>query len=531
MPSEHASKSPAVPSTGPVFSKQSILQASVMLTLAVFISRAIGFCREIVIARSYGISEAYDIYLVAITFPIVVFSLLHYSIPSVFIPIFARQRALSGDSAAREFFENFIGLLGIIFFLLAVLFFLGAPYIIRGYAPSLADGQFAEAVRILRLVSIIVFFGGIFTVLKSVLNAYQHFLLPAVTPLFLNIAIILSVLFLSGRFAIGALAVGLVVGHFAQVAVLAGFFLRRWGVCRIRFHFRDILIKSAFAILPIILVIETIGQLNVVIDRFFLSVLPSGGISALNYANTLYQIAISAFGVTLATATFPAASEYAVSKDYDRLIELFSKAIRSIIVVTIPIAILSLFFSEEIVTAVFQRGAFQQQASLMTAEALRCYSIGLVAFVSYVVLGRIYYALRKEFLLLAVTGSAFLIKIALSFWLVHPYAHQGLALATSFAGILNVFALVVLLRRNIGDIDGRRIITTLMKIVLSSALGIGVARWLADLMGQTGLIIRLSVSFALAGMIFMGFCYLLRVDEVRGVFRAQVWKRLFHRTE
>jgi putative peptidoglycan lipid II flippase len=513
-----------------MFSRQSLFQASLILTLAILASRVMGFFREVVIANSYGASGAYDVYLVAITFPVAIFSLLMYSIPSVFIPIYSRERTTAGEQTAWAFFGNFINVFAIIFLLIsALLFFLAAP-IMKIYASSLDVRQIGEAIFILRFVCIIVLLGGIYTVLKSVLNANKHFLLPAITPFFLNISIILSVLLLSRHMGTLALAIGLVGGHCIQTAVLTWFFGKARGVHRFTVNLGDKLLRCAFAVFPIILAIETIGQLNVIVDRFFLAILPIGGLSALNYANTVYQIAIGAFGVTVGTVIFPTVSEYAVSDDRDKLIQLFSKAIRWVLVATIPVVFASLVFSHEIVTVMFQRGAFDERASLMTANALQFFSIGLVAFVSYSILAKIYYALHKELMLLAVTGTALVLKIILSRWLVHRYFQQGLALATSCAGIFSAILLTIWLRRSMTRLDGRRIATTLLKITLSAALSVGAARALMDLMGRMGLVYRLGIAFVVGGIVYMVLGYLLRIDEVSGFLRRIRRQILFRRS-
>jgi len=327
-----------------------------------------------------------------------------------------------------------------------------------------------------------------------------------------------------------ALAIGLVGGHFIQTAVLTWFFIKGRGIQRFSIDLGDKLLRCAFAVLPIILAIETIGQLNVVVDRFFISALPTGGLSALNYANTVYQIAIGAFGVTVGTVIFPTVSEYAVSENREKLIQLFSKAIRWVLVATIPVVFASLVFSREIVTVVFQRGAFDGQASLMTAQALQFFSIGLAAFVSYSILAKIYYALHKELVLLAATGTALMLKIILSWWLVQHYFHRGLALATSCTGIFSAMILALWLRRSMGRLDGRRILTTLLKISLSSILSIGASRALMDLMNRIGLVYRLAIAFVFGSIVFIGLGYLFRIEEVKDLLRRTLGQVSFRRS-
>jgi putative peptidoglycan lipid II flippase len=502
-----------------MFRKQTVFQASVILILATLVSRGMGFVREIVIAHSFGASSNYDVYLVAITFPVVICSLLVYAIPHVFIPIYLREKVTAGDESAWSFAWNFLNIFGVLFFFISLFLFILAPFIVKYYAPSFGTEQVAEAIALLRIACIIVFFGGIFVVLKSILNANKHFLLPAIAPLFLNVFVIASVLFLSSSLATRALAIGLLTGYFIQFLILLLVFFKNKGVPKLHFDFRDRLLKNVFGVLFLVIIIETIGQLNVVVDRSFASILPQGGISALNYAGTLYQIAIGAFGITVGTAIFPSMSEYVSSKDWESLIQLYSKGIRAVLVITIPIVCVCIVFSREIVALVYQRGAFDTQATLLTAGALKYLSIGLVAFVGYAILVKMYYAMHHELTLLISTASAFVLKILLSLLLVRRHFHQGLAVATSCAGIFNITILSICLRRNIGRIDGRRIATTFLKTSLISVLSVGICRWMMSVLGETALIFRLAILFMLGSGIFLGLAYLFRVEEVIRVFQ------------
>ena len=212
-------------------------------------------------------------------------------------------------------------------------------------------------------------------------------------------------------------------------------------------------------------------------------------------------------------------SEYAANKDWESLIQLYSKGIRAVLVITIPIVCVCIVFSREIVTLVYQRGAFDTQATLFTAGALKYFSIGLVAFTGYVILINMYYAMHHELTLLISMAFAFALKILLSLLLVQRHFHQGLALATSCAGIFNITFLSICLRRSIGRIDGRRIATTFFKTSLISVLSIGICWWMMNLLGETALVFRLAVLFILGSGIFLGLAYLFRVEEVIGVFQ------------
>jgi len=343
-----------------MFSRQSVFQASTILIIAALVSRTLGFVREMVIAHFLGASLAYDVFLVSLTFPSMLASIFLYTLPSVFIPVYMKEKISQGDDSAWSYFLNFLNIFASISLLVSMFLFFFAPVIIRYYAPSFNSIQFAQAIRLLRVLSAIVFFAGLYTILKSVLNANKHFLLPAIAPLFLNVTTIISVIFLTSTMAALALALGWLIGYFLQLLTVSWIFAKSRSLYKLSFDIHDRLLKSTFSALLLIAIVETIGQLNVVIDRSFIASLPKGGISALSFATTLNHLPIGVLGITMATSLFPSLAEYSANKDNKKLIQLYSKGVRFVLAITIPIAVILFLFANGIIALLCQRGAFNQ---------------------------------------------------------------------------------------------------------------------------------------------------------------------------
>ena len=502
-----------------MISKQTIFQASTIIVLATLVGRGLGFVREMVIAYSFGVQFSYDIYLVAITFPAIINTIMMFSIPGAFIPLYLKTK-LSGSKLKTDTFTwNILTTHGIIFILIAVLLIVFAPIIVSFYSPSLSQSQLDEAKSVFRFVSIIVVFGGIFAILKSVLNANKHFLYPALSPLLLNVMIIICVFSLSDFIATKALAIGLVAGYFIQFLFLIWVYFRNYYFGKPLINLSDTLLKKMFSVLGIIIAIETIGHLSLVIDRSFISFLPEGSISALNYATNLYQIPISVFGVALGTAIFPSISEFIIAKKWNDLTNLFSKSVCHVIVVTVPIVFSIMLFADELVTLIFQRGAFDRYATDLTAQALQYLSIGLIAFVCHAVIVKIFYALHYSRILLLSILIAFIIKITLSIWLVQFLFHRGLALATAVSGIFNFIFLIFFLRKKMKRIHGKKIVVTFLKVSVISIVSVVFAKLIMNILSEISLIYRMLISLFCGIIIYLGLAYFIKLEEVKYFFK------------
>jgi len=171
------------------------------------------------------------------------------------------------------------------------------------------------------------------------------------------------------------------------------------------------------------------------------------------------------------------------------------------------------FFAGEIVTLLFQRGAFNQHATTLTSDALKMLTIGLAAFVVHAILIKIFYAMNNNVTLLISTCLALVLKIVLSIWLVKIFMLKGLALSTSLAGIFNVTLLSFLLRKKIGSIDGKRIGVTFIKVFVISIVSFGLGRLTINYMGDLLLIFRIGLAIGLGSIIFVSLVFIFKVEE------------------
>jgi len=252
------------------------------------------------------------------------------------------------------------------------------------------------------------------------------------------------------------------------------------------------------------------------------------------------QLPIGIFGVAIGTATLPAISRFAARNDIPSFRSTLSSSLGLVFLLTIPSACGLVALGRPIIALIYQRGSFSALTTDMVALALACYAVGLAGYAAIKVLSPAFYALddaRTPMLISLLSigvnavGSYFLRSWFGTFGVTPEtpsgYAHAGLALSTSVIALCNFFALVFFMRRRIRRLEGRRIVSSFVRIALASAALSTVSyltyRWLHAQLGGGSLPARLAETFvpiAAGGVVFLLAAKLLRVQELEQAVRA-----------
>jgi len=375
---------------------QTIKRATIGIALLVLLSKGVGFLREVIIAYRFGTGIDYDVYLIAISVPIALYSLFGYAFTNLFIPNYGY--AVSGTdkkSALRALWSDFnLSLIAAAAMTIGII--LMAPAIIRMIAPGLSEQHIPEAVMIIRVSSSVVILAVIEAFFRSVLNAEKQFLIPAAGPLLANAVLIGFIVSLSGSISTRAILYGLVLGYLAQVILVSIPFLRMKIVGF--FHARFIQKHSGrfISLAVIILIIEGASQVYSITDRYFASSMDPGIISALGYANLLMMLPVAIFAYALSTAIFPYFSDAFAKGDKQRCSYLLTRGITVSLLLALPSTIIIWVFSKEIVLLLFHRGAFDLQSVAYTSDLLRYLAISLAGQFILWVISRAYYAATQS---------------------------------------------------------------------------------------------------------------------------------------
>lgn len=518
--------------------KQKIAQAASIVGGATLLSRIFGFFRDMIVAQLFGAGLATDAFFVAFRIPNLLRRLVgEGSLTVSFIPVYSEYLGQKSRRESDELVHASFSLLTIFLLLLTGAGILFSPWIVKAlaYGFSQEPKKFALTVFLNRLMFPYIFFIGLVAWAMGVLNSLKHFAAPAFAPVLLNICMIACALLFSGWFAdpVTSLALGVLLGGATQFLFQIPFMRRRGITFRFLFNLSHPGIRRVGALMAPSILGLAVTQLNVIVNTFLASYLPEGSVSYLYYADRLLEFPMGVFAISIATAVLPALSEETARGDLKAVKETLSFALRLTFLVILPATVGLIVLRQPILNLLFQRGAFTELSTEMTAQALLYYAVGLAGFAGVRIIVPVFYALQDTRTPVKVAFLSLLANAGLGVVLMGPLRHGGLALATSLSAGLNFGVLVILLRKKIGPIGATRMIQSFTKN-LSASILMGLIAYAIcfqggwDRSGITGEKIGLLSGAIGAGMIVYGAtCYLLGSEEIHAA--VELVKKRFRR--
>ena len=428
-----------------------IAGASIIITLSTLASKGLGFFREILFANYFGLGNEFDIYLVGAALPITINTIVFFIAQNYLIPIYHKKKSAQSVEAA----DDFIKLNIIIFFVFSLLFSLilyaFSNYIIKGYLGEVTPGVFSTARNVLLLFLITIPLQTTFAVFANYLIAKFEYKHPALSNIIVNLFVIIIIILTHKNLGIYSIAVGFIGGFILQLIYIVAF-------SKIQLRFKNISIynlsyKNIDSTFYLIIIIEAITQLFILIDRYFYTQVEPGGISAINYATTLYLLPISILAAGLSTALFPKFASAFSARNHTLLASYFKDGLANNLFLFIPVAVFLFFNSDLIVSVVYQRGQFTQANTTVTGDLLKIFAVSLVFYSTYAIINKFLYATDLLNKLVYISIAALVIKIFLNFILVGSYMQNGLAWASTISyssmGILGIIFSVKIVRQKI----------------------------------------------------------------------------------
>ncbi len=504
---------------------EKVARAAGIVGLATMLSRIFGFIRDMVVAAFFGAGIATDAFFVAFRIPNLLRRLLgEGSLTVAFIPVFTEYLKNKSRESALELASIALTLLSILLVVVSLAGVLFSPLIVSVMAPGFIKNpaQFDLAVFLTRVMFPYIFFISLVALCMGILNSLRHFAAPALAPVVLNIAMILSVLVLHKYFEepITSLAIGVVFGGILQLALQWPFLIKMGARLKPNFNFHHPGIKKIGLLLLPTLVGSGIYQINIFIGTILASVLPKGSVSFLYYADRVVELPLGVFAIAVGTASLPSFSAQVARGLFDEFKRTISFSLRLILYITVPATVALIALREPIVSVLFQRGAFDSHSTLMTAQALLYYTLGLWAFSVIRVIDSAFFSLQDRKSPLKAAFVSLLVNVGLSILLMFPLKHGGLALATSAASAVNVLMLSFILRKKIGVFLDQKFYSSLGKTFFASAL-MGISFYLVDFMYPWNIqaafetrALFLTICIATGILVFFGTSFLLKSDEI-----------------
>jgi len=499
--------------------RQQIVKATMIVVLAVVTNKVLVFVLEILLAAWFGTTFVKDAYLVALVIPNLIFMVGIEAITVTFVPLFMGLISKEKDREVQSVVSSIVNVVVVSLSLLCGLHIVLAPRIIPLIAPGFTTENLALAVKLTRILSPIIVWGGLIGLLVGILHSYKRFALAALRLALYNLVVIGFVYFFRSGWGIFSLALAVGGASLLQIVPLSLGLWEKKGSYRLVMRIRHPqVVGMGLAMIPVVLG-ATITQLNFLIERTMASGLAEGSISSLDFAYKLMRLPFEVFAVAIATVVFPSIAGLVITQEGSRLRDLFTSALRMTVFITVPAAALLITLKVPLIRVLFERGEFDATSTGMTATALFYYSWGLVFHgVNYIAI-RTYYAFKDYKTPLKMGLITIGVYILLNAILVRYLAHGGLALGCSLAAMCYTALLLRNLKAKIVDLQVHSLLRPLAKIMAASSL-MAVAIIAMGRLPIYSPILRPTLTLGIGVFVFGLACFLLRITEAAEVLKV-----------
>lgn len=518
--------------------QEKLVKSAGGIGLATLASRILGYVRDMLIASHFGTGIYAAAFFAAFRIP----NLFRYllgegALSASFIPVFTDCLHKSSREEAWQLAMAIFNLLFLVLTGITLLGTLGAPLIARVIVPGFAPDQVELTANLLRILFPFLLFIGLAALAMSILNSFKHFAFPAMAPMVLNLAMIISLIFFvksQSPEGIRVLSLSVLLGGWGQLLIQVPILRKKGMPARLMTVFRHPEVKKVVLLMGPAALGLAVYQINIVVDTIFgsyESIVGEGAIAALYYGNRLMQLPLAIFGIAIATAIFPTMAGQVSRAKIDKLKETLLLALKMAFFLIIPSSVGLIVLGRPLVSLLFERNAFDVGSVQDTVTALSYYSLGLFAYAGVHITGRAFYSLQDTKTPVKVACLTLLINIVLNLIFMQPLRLGGLALATSLSALVNLGLLLYLLNKKIGGINGKAILSSLGRMIITS-LFIGLVCYLV-----AGALIREVETVSLAAKFLQVFIpilagiatliivsFLFKFEEVK-LFRRIVQER------
>ena len=407
---------------------------------------------------------------------------------------------------------------------LSALFILLAPWVM----PPLYPHYHSLLIGLSQLLFPIVALLGVSGVIIGILNSYDEFSIPALTPVAWNLVIIAGLVFGVPRadgtdHKLYVYAGSILIGTIVQVLLPLPWLRGRDGHLQMVIDWRDPAVKQVFKMmLPVTLGLGLIN-INALVDGIIGGWLISGNVPTTIYAAfRIYMLPQGIFSVAVATVLFPTLARLAARRDMDGIRRTSSLGLRQISFLLVPASIVMAVLAEPITRLLYQRGQFTADQTPTVAACLAALCLGLTFNGTMLMLNRTFFSLQDNWVPTAIAlGNLFLnavLDVAFS-----PLGIWGITLATSVVNIAGTAALLIVLRRKLGRIDFGEIAASFVRVAVAGAIAGAVAfvvwKLLDSQFGRSlgGQLIALMPAFFAAGAAYLAAARALKVRELQAL--------------
>lgn len=406
----------------------------------ILISKLMGLARDVLTARAYGTTELAIAYETASKLPLTIFDFVLGSVvTSAFIPIYNSLSVKRGRDEALRFLSSYMNLILILTSVITLFGEIAAPWLVRFIAPELAEATSALAVSLTRIMFPMVIFVGIAFTFVGFLQSEGEYNLPAVISLVSNVIMCTYLLTMSDKFGVYGLAVAMLIGWSAQAAVQLPTALKKG----LRYSPTSPIntpeiARAAKNTVPILLSTWTTPLCSLINTRIASGIEGGRAITALGYANKLYIIIVGLFSFVATNLLFPYFSKSAAEGNRAEADRLTRVSVRTLSFIIAPISVGVAVLAVPFITLIYENGSFTHSDTVLTAQALSCYAVGMIFSAVNEVLTKAFFAAEENKIPMYASVAAMAVNIAAVALFGSHLDTGGVALITSAVSAVNM---------------------------------------------------------------------------------------------
>jgi len=506
---------------------KTIARGALTVMSAFIISNLVGLLAKTLTARYFGTGIESNAFFAANRFSEILFNLVAGgALGSAFIPVFTGLLAKNENQKAWRLASAVLNLVTIVLIILSLLTVIFSKHVVRYIlAPGFAENEMLLTAQLLRIqvLSSVIF--GLSGLVMGALNAHQHFLLPAIAPAMYQVGWILGIFLLEPNMGISGLAWGVVIGSFFHLAVQIPRLLRLPEIgYSFTFGLEMAEVREVTRLMAPRLLGVAVVQLNFLLNTYLASFQQEGAITAISLAFPLMIMPQAVIAQSIAIAALPTFSAQVATNKIDEMRNSLTSTLQAVLILSIPAAAGLILLRKPIVSLLYEGSAFTSQSVKLVSWALLWYSMGLVGHCLVEITSRAFYALHDTKTPVIIGVGAMTANLLLSllfstlFLNLGWMPHGGLALANSTATAVESIILLILMKKKLHGINGKKIAETIMKSVLAS-VGMGAVILLVErLISSNSPVQVVVITVTIGGIGYVLFLILLQSKEIRYVF-------------
>jgi len=502
--------------------KNSAVKAAGLMMIITLAGKILGLARDQFLAGNYSVGMQANAFLTASRIPRIFFDVVFASaISASFIPVFNEYMEKKGKKEAFKLSNNFITLINILTVILTLLGIIFAPVLTNLFAVGFDADTAALCTSLLRILFPATIFTGLAFSFVGILQSMDEFNVPAAMSIASNLVIIIYYLFFNKKFGIYGLTFAFLLGWAMQALIQIPSLVKRGYIYKPFIDLKDEGIKKILVLMLPVMVSTWVQPINLAINTRFASHLFEGsGVSAVEYANTVYSIIVGVFVLSIANVIFPRLSRMSIDNDSESFTNTISKTFEAMFFIIIPMTVGLMCMSSAVIRLLYQHGGFNEFAVGITSRALFFFAAGMIGFGIQNILSRAFYAQQNGRLPLISGVISIGLNLVFCMLLIKRFDVAGLAISATISQTASAVILLIPMQKKYRIID-RRLVIEIMKMTLAAAV-MGAAVIFAKQfvgsyagMGLKGNFIYFIIPAFTGILVYAVMSFVLRISEIK----------------